>query len=174
MQILSKQQVRELEGVRKTHPKPYVRVRAMALLNLNAGKSVNETAEFIGVFRHALVRWRKKYAKSGIAGLEVERGRGRRSKVNEDEVLRIVSQSPRNFGLKQERWTLESLRDTAPSLRHLKSLRGVEYVLERLALSPKRSQYRRASPDPDYEKKSTGREMSRRSASKPPGSSCAL
>lgn len=153
MHELNNRQVAELEEARKGHPKPYVRVRAMALLNLNAGKSVTETAEFIGVYRHALVRWRRKYEKQGIAGLEVEKGRGRRSKVNEEEVLTFVSQSPRNFGCKQERWTLKLLRDTVPSLRHLKSLRGVEYVLERLKLSPKRSQYRRASPDPDYEKK---------------------
>ena len=164
MQPLNSQQMSELDFTRRMHPKPYVRVRAMALWNLGAGKSVTEVADFVGVYRHALVRWRKRYGAHGIAGLEIDEGRGRRSKVVEEEVLRVVSQSPRNFGLKQERWTLEALRDAVPSLRHLKSLRSVGYVLERINFSPKRGQYRRVSPDPQYEKKKTSRRMPQGSA----------
>jgi len=170
MQSLNSQQMSELDFMRRTHPKPYVRVRAMALWNLASGKSVTDVADFIGVYRHALVRWRKRYEEHGIAGLEMDEGRGRKSSVDEEEVLRVVSQSPRNFGLKQERWTLETLRDTVPSLRHLKSLRSVGYVLERMNLAPKRGQYRRVSPDPEYDKKKRRAEECLREARENPQS----
>jgi transposase len=110
-------------------------------------------AAFLGVDRHAVLAWRRAFAARGALGLEVSPGRGRRSQVDEAEVLNAIQQSPRAFGLTQERWTLAALRRVVPSLRPLRSLRSVQYVLERLGWSPKRGQYRRVSPDPEYEKK---------------------
>jgi len=157
MERWSTAQIEELEQARRHHRKAYVRTRAMGLLRWGEGAATQEIATFLGVDRHAVLAWRRAFAERGTAGLVVSPGRGRRSHVDEAEVRNAIEQSPRAFGLPQERWTLDALRRAVPSLRHLRSLRSVQYVLERLGWSAKRGQYRRVSPDPDYEKKNNTR-----------------
>jgi transposase len=151
------EQVDELKNAYKTHPVPYVRIRALALLSIAKGKLMIEVAEMMEIDRHTVARWLHSYQENGMDGLTVKSGRGRKSSVNEAEVLEIAMQSPRNFGLNQERWTLEALRKTAPSLGGLSSLSSVMYVLERIGLSVKRGQPAMVSPDPDYAKKKNSR-----------------
>lgn len=153
MALWNQEQMKELEAARRQHPVPHIRSKALALWNLGRGKSRGEVAEFIGVYRHALLSWVRRYQAHGLAGLEVEEGRGRPSRVDEAEVREVLAQSPRHFGLSQERWTLSGLRQVVPSLRQFRSLRSVGYVLHRMGLAPKRGQYRRSSPDPEYLKK---------------------
>jgi transposase len=153
MGIWDEEQMKELNMAMRTHPVPHIRSKATALWNLGRGKSRSEVAEFMGVYRHAILRWKRRYEAHGLAGLEIEEGRGRPSRVSEEEVREAISQSPRNFGLQEERWTLSGLRSAVPSLRQFRSLRSVGYVLERMGLAPKRGQYKRSSPDPEYQKK---------------------
>jgi transposase len=166
METWNEDQMAELEDASRNHPKPHLRIKALALLNLGRGKSKSEVAEFVGVYRHALLRWVRRYRDEGLAGLEVEEGRGRPSAVDAGELREIISQSPRHFGFNQERWTLSSLRRAVPSLRHLRSLRSVGYVLERAGFSPKRGQYQRISPDPEYGKKKPSRKPASGKAAK--------
>lgn len=154
----------ELKQAGRTHPVPYVRVRALALYNLARGEQVEGVARAFAVHRHAVSRWARRYQEAGLAGLLVKSGRGRPATVDTQEVLRYLRQSPRAFGLSQERWTLAALRQAVPSLRHFGSLRGVQYVLERLGFSYKRGQPWVHSPDPDYAKKNA----TSRSSSKSP------
>ncbi|NLX43904.1 MAG: helix-turn-helix domain-containing protein [Chloroflexi bacterium] len=78
---LSSVQVRELEHARDTHPRPYVRERAAALLKIAAGQSGRAVA------RHGLLRphwpdtvygWVRRYQAEGLPGLLVRPGRGRK------------------------------------------------------------------------------------------------
>jgi len=155
MERWSPAQMAELEHARRHHPKAHVRTRALGLLRWGEGASTQEVAAFLGVDRHAVLAWRRAFAARGASGLEISPGRGRRSRVDQDEVLEAVQQSPRAFGLAQERWTLDALRRAVPSLRPLRSLRSIQYVLARLGWSSKRGQSRRASPDPEYVKKNS-------------------
>lgn len=157
MALWNEEQMQELDQARKQHPVPHVRCKALALWNLGRGKNQTEVADFFGVFRHAVLSWTRRYQQHGLAGLEVEEGRGRPSRVDEAEVRRAIEQTPRNYGIAQERWTLESLRQAVPSLRQFQSLRSIGYVLARMGMAPKRGQYRRCSPDPDYQKKKNTR-----------------
>lgn len=154
----------ELKYAGRTHPVPYVRVRALALYNLALGQDLEAVARAFAAHRHAVSRWAHRYRQEGLAGLLVKPGRGRRSSVDPQEVAQYLRQSPRNFGLQQERWTLSALRQTVPSLRHLRSLRAVQYVLERLGFAYKRGQPWLHSPDPDYTKKNAPWKPSIRSA----------
>lgn len=147
----------ELDAARRQDPTPHVRIKALALWNLGDGHTTVDVARWVGVTRHTVLSWRRRYAAEGLAGLGVRTGRGRRSGVDAAEVRRVMEQSPRAFGLAQERWTLSALRRIVPSLRPLRSLSSVHAVLHRLRLVPKRGQYRRHSPDPDYVKKKSTR-----------------
>lgn len=149
----TQQQLDALDHARRHHPVPHLRTKAIALWNVGRGRSYAEVGEFVGVERHTIGNWVTGFLDGGLESLRVKPGRGRKSQVDEQDVRRHVLQSPRNFGHDTERWTLQLLHDTVPSLRHLRSLRSVRYVLERLGVSWKRGQFQHWSPDPDYEKK---------------------
>jgi transposase len=78
---LTEAQGAELRRARDTHPKPYVRERAAALLKLADGQSAPQVA------RRGLLRprrtgtvydWKRRFLQEGIAGLLVRKGRGRK------------------------------------------------------------------------------------------------
>lgn len=145
--------IAELKQAGKSHPVPYVRVKALALYNLALGRTLQEVAAMCAVHRHAVSRWAARYQQEGLGGLLVKEGRGARSQVDPQEVEHYLRQSPRTFGVMQERWTLAALRQTVPSLGRLSSLRSVQYILARLGYSYKRGQPAVHSPDPEYAKK---------------------
>lgn len=71
----------ELDQVRRTDPKPYLRERATALLRIADGESAHAVARS-GVLQprapDVLYRWLDRYEVEGIAGLHIRRGRGRK------------------------------------------------------------------------------------------------
>ena len=78
---LTTSQREELLRMRERHPKAYMRERAAALLKISAGQSARQVA------MHGLLKqrdpetvsdWVKAYQASGIAGLELKAGRGRK------------------------------------------------------------------------------------------------
>lgn len=156
MKALTPAQTRELEEVVRCGQPARLRIQALAILNVAVGRRISEVAKFLRVTRQSIYNWLASYEDAGVAGLRVAPGRGRPSKVDEDEVMRYVHQSPRKFGLKQTRWTLEALSRAVPSL-HGYSRAGVKGVLDRLGLSYKRGQPRMHSPDPAYEVKKSHR-----------------
>ena len=74
-------QQRQLESVRDRHPKPYLRERAAALLQVAAGSSVNTVAQ-AGLWKprehETVADWVRRYQQNGLAGLEIKAGRGRK------------------------------------------------------------------------------------------------
>ena len=149
---LSETQQKELIYACKHSPLGYVRVRAVALLNLAQGWSQEQVAKIFQVSRQSVSRWKQVFQTEGIAGLKVHPGRGRKSKVNQEEVENYIRQSPHGFGLNRTRWTLQALADAVPSLKGF-SAYGVQKVLRRMGYAYKRGQPHLHSPDPLYVKK---------------------
>ncbi len=79
---LSESQRDELKKVRDSHPKPYMRERASAVLKVADGELMTNVAEHGLLKRHepeTIHRWIKSYQKQGLAGWEIKAGRGRKS-----------------------------------------------------------------------------------------------
>lgn len=142
----------ELQGLAKTHPKPYVRVRALAVFHVASGKSAQEAAALVLAHRASVGTWARRYLNEGASAFEIAPGRGRPSQVDAQELERYLRQSPRTFGILRSRWTLSTLAQVVPPLKGM-SPPGVLKVLQRLGFSYKRGQPHLHSPDPDYEAK---------------------
>lgn len=135
------------------HGEPaYVRIKALAVLNLLEGKSPTEVARMFRVSRGALYLWRACYEESGTEGFRVRPGRGRKAHARPEEIERYLRQSPRAFGVRRTRWTLQALAEVVPSLQGF-SPYGVQKALERAGYRYKRGQPGVHSPDPDYDQK---------------------
>ena len=78
---LEPEQRRALMEVRATHEKPYLRERAAALLKIASGQDYKEVAA-TGLLspycRQSVATWIKRYQRDGLAGLFVQKGRGRK------------------------------------------------------------------------------------------------
>jgi transposase len=146
---LSAAEIRELKQVARRGEPSYVRVKALALLNLNAGRSVTEVARLLWVSRESVYSWRRRYRAGGVSGLAVAAGRGRRGQADLKEIEHYLRQSPRQFGLSQTRWSLQGLARVVPSLRGF-SAYGVQKALRRAGYRYKRGQPHLHSPDPAY------------------------
>jgi transposase len=71
----------ELEKVRDTHPKAYLRERAAAILKIADGMSGLQVSQ-AGLLRprdpDTIYRWVERYRAQGLAGLVIRAGRGRK------------------------------------------------------------------------------------------------
>lgn len=78
---LTEKEEQQLASYRDRHPKPYLRERAAALLQVAQGKSVRQVA-LTGLFKvrdHETVSdWVKAYQDEGLSGLLIKAGRGRK------------------------------------------------------------------------------------------------
>jgi hypothetical protein len=78
---LSKEEREELEQIRDHHPKPYMRERATALLKIADGWSGLRVSRE-GLLKprdpDTIYRWVRRYKEEGVAGLEIQKGRGRK------------------------------------------------------------------------------------------------
>jgi transposase len=82
------------------------RQRAIALLE--AGKAPAEVAEFLGVGRNTVYRWRRHYRRSGPRGIAPRAipGRPPRLRPEQREILfRCLEQSARLHGFATDHWT---------------------------------------------------------------------
>ncbi len=147
--MLSTPVIRELTHLARHGEPGYVRVKALALLNLDAGRAVAEVARLLLVSRQSLYTWRRRYGQGGVASLWVAAGRGRRGKADLREMAEYLRQSPRQFGLTQTRWSLKALAEVVPSLRGFSAF-GVQKALRRAGYRYKRGQPYLHSPDPAY------------------------
>lgn len=145
-------QIKELEMLARRAPVPYIRVKALAVLNVARGRTRQEVAQIVCAHRESVGIWVQRYRKEGAAGLAVARGRGRQAQADGEELETYLRQLPRNFGLSQNRWTLRALARIVPSLKGLTDS-GVCRALVRLGFRYKRGQPYVHSPDPTYEEK---------------------
>ena len=78
---LSTQQTQELCQARDHHSKPYIRVKAAAILKVTSGMSMRAVAPhglLKPVAEETVSRWVQTYLSEGIDGLLVKKGRGRK------------------------------------------------------------------------------------------------
>jgi transposase len=78
---LSKQQIHQLSRTRDHHEKPYMRVKAAAILKVASGESMRAVALhglLKPVAEETVRQWIDTYLSEGIAGLLVKPGRGRK------------------------------------------------------------------------------------------------
>lgn len=130
----------------------YVRTKALVLLNRAEGRTVSELAKVFRVSRQSIYDWQDRYREAGIAGLRVQRGRGRKATAKTEEIERYLRQSPRRFGVARTRWTLAALAAVVPSLQGFSTF-GVQKALARCGYRYKRGQPHIHSPDPQYDEK---------------------
>ena len=87
------------------------------------GHAVNYVAGLFGINSTTVQRWIHRLNESGFQGLKDRPGRGRRSKLNNNDRLRLKSElekSPKDLGYDQARWDGKLLS------HHLKVKYGVE------------------------------------------------
>ena len=149
---ISGDQRRELQQCGRTGQPAYVRTKALALVNVADGLSVQEVARIFRVSRWSVYVWQRRYLREGLEGLRVHGGRGRKAKANLQELAEHVRQSPRRYGVPLTRWTLARLAQVVPSLKGFTPF-GVQKALVRAGFHYKRGQPRLHSPDPMYEVK---------------------
>lgn len=150
--MLSSEQMAELDRLARTHPKPGMRLKAMAVRAVARGFTRQQVGAMLPVSPYSVGQWYRAYQQGGWAALEIQAGRGRHSRIDAREVEEYVRQSPRQFGVPRTRWTLQDLAHTVPSLAGLRPS-GVWQALRRLGISYKRAEPWLHSPDPDYAKK---------------------
>jgi transposase len=78
---LSEDEQVTLEQMRDHQPKPFLRERAAVLLVLAAGASIRRAARTAGLKPHkpdTVCQWVARYQQQGLAGLQIQKGRGRK------------------------------------------------------------------------------------------------
>jgi len=150
----TQRQVRELERAARTHPDAHVRSRALAVRAVALGHTRQRVSCVLPYSAYSIGQWALEYQRRGLEAFRIAAGRGRRSRVNERQVLAYLRRSPERFGLAQTRWTLRALGQVCPCLQGM-SERGILDVLHRLGFRYKRGQPWIHSPDPQYAEKKT-------------------
>jgi transposase len=79
--VLSDQEKQKLEGWLKNPPRPYLRERARAILNVSQGETIEATAQKlrVRVHRNAVSEWVKRFLSERLEGLKIKVGRGRKA-----------------------------------------------------------------------------------------------
>jgi len=88
--VLTEPEQQKLEGWVKNPPRPYLRERARAILNISQGKTIQATVEKlrVRVHRNAVSEWVRRFLSDGLEGLKIKRGRGRKAVFSPDRKRR--------------------------------------------------------------------------------------
>jgi transposase len=161
---LTPEQQEQLERIRDTDKRPYMRERAAAMLKIAEGASPRQVA-LNGLLKprqpDTVYDWLHRYQQEGIAGLPVKPGRGRKpayfpryeSKQEAREaILHTVRRDPSLFDITKTRWDLGLISQVCDwlAVNHPSSL---SQLLKRLGISYKRGRSYIHSPDPNYDQK---------------------
>lgn len=159
--ILDEERREELEVLARRHADGHVRSRALAVRAVVEGHTREEVAAMLPYSAASIGKWVAAFAERGAQAFAIAPGRGRHSRVNDQEVLDCLRVSPERYGLEQSRWTLKALEQACPSLNGM-SDQGILNVLHRLGFRYKKGQPWISSPDPDYALKKRHRRSVRR------------
>ena len=100
--------------------------RALALLELNRGRTFTATAQTVGVCQQIASRWAEKYREMGLACLEDKPIPGRAPSINGEERAKITalacSEAPEGYS----QWSLRLLADKAVELGYVESVSHTE------------------------------------------------
>ena len=161
---LTQEQQEQLEQIRDTDQRPYMRERAAAMLKLAEGASPRQVA-LNGLLNprnpDTVYGWFHRYQQEGIPGLPVKPGRGRKpayfpryeSKQEAKEaILHTVRRDASLFDRTKARWDLGLISQVCDwlAVNHPSSL---SQLLKRLGISYKRGRSYIHSPDPNYDQK---------------------
>lgn len=161
---LTPEQQEQLEHVRDTDKRPYMREHAAAILKVAEGVSGRQVA-LDGLLKQrkpdTIYDWIKRYQSEGIAGLAVKPGRGRKPAFSpkydkkeeaKEAILHIVRREPSTFGKSRSRWSLSLIIDVCKWLQ-VNTPSGMSQLLKRLGISYKRGRSYIHSPDLYYQQK---------------------
>lgn len=82
--------------------------RHRAIELLDDGKSPAEVADFLGVSRNTVYRWRRRYRRDGRDGIEAKPIPGRPPRLTDrqlEQLFHCLEQGARAYGFPSERWT---------------------------------------------------------------------
>lgn len=143
--------------------------RAKILLLKEQGKSCSDIADELGISRHTVELWVKKYrlrtSKDSLEDLlNVSEGRGRKEEITGEArtwLISIACMKPKDLGYAAETWTTRSL--TKHIRAHAKEAgyerlstiteSGVYKILDKSNVKPFRIQYYCERRDPDFDQK---------------------
>lgn len=161
---LTPEQQEQLEHIRDTDKRPYMRERASAILKVAEGISGRQVA-LDGLLKQrkpdTIYDWIERYQSEGIAGLPMKPGRGRKPAYSpkyeskgdaKEAILHTVRREPSTFGKPRSRWSLSLIADVCKWLQ-VNTQPGMSQLLKRLGISYKRGRSYIHSPDPYYQQK---------------------
>jgi transposase len=82
--------------------------RHRAIELLDDGKSPSEVADFLGVSRNTVYRWRRRYRRDGRDGIEAKPIPGRPPRLTDrqlEQLFHCLDQGAKAYGFPSERWT---------------------------------------------------------------------
>jgi len=161
---LAPKQQEQLEQIRDTDKRPYMRERAAAVLKISQGVSPRQVA-LHGLLKarkpDTIYDWLHRYEAEGINGLPVKPGRGRKpayfprykdKREAKEAILHVVRRDPSMFGSTKTRWDLGLISQVCDWLA-VNSPSSLCQLLKRLRISYKRGRSYVHSPDPHYQQK---------------------
>lgn len=155
---LTGKQRNELELLLTRHADSRLYQRALALLLLDDGQTVDEIATSLRVSRQSVYNWALRFQQrdplSVLARLaDAERG-GRPVTVKgiiDPLIDAVIDSDPRHYGYNSTVWTAELLRRYLREQHQQEaSLRSIGYTLTRLRINWKRPRHRLARRDPHW------------------------
>lgn len=161
---ITPEQQEQLEQLRDTDKRPYMRERAAAVLKIGEGVSPRQVA-LNGLLKRrkpdTVYNWLHRYQEDGVAGLQIKPGRGRKpayfpkyesQQEAKEAILHTVRRDPGMFGSTKSRWDLGLISQVCDwlAVNHPSSL---SQLLKRLRISYKRGRSYVHSPDPHYDQK---------------------
>ena len=112
--------------------------RALALLELDRGRTFTEVAESVGVVKQTTSTWAKKYKESGLEFLTDKPRPGRPTVIDGLQRAKITALACSDPPEGYERWSLRLLADKAVELKLVESISygEVRLILKKTNLSP--------------------------------------
>ena len=161
---LLEEQQEQLEQIRDTDKRPYMRERAATMLKIAEGVSPRQVA-LNGLLKprkpDTVYDWVERYQAEGIAGLSIKPGRGRKPAYSakyqsnqeaKEAILHTVRRCPTTFGKSRSCWSLSLIAEVCKWLG-ISTPSGLSRALKRLQISYKRGRSYVHSPDPNYQQK---------------------
>lgn len=161
---MTPQEKADLVELRSHSPKPYLRERASALLQVAEGASGLWVAQN-GLLQErdpdSIYSWLDRYEEEGITGLPIREGRGRKpayeseascAEEAKEQIQRVLVQSPQRYGLAGNRWNLDFIRRAVGWLTDCTKA-GAWQILKRLGFSRQQALSFIRSPDPFFQLK---------------------
>ncbi len=146
---LSKKEKVELSALTRKHnlPQGFVR-RVRIVLLADEGIENLEIAARLGLHRNSIAKWRSRYQREGIAGLEDKARPGQPPKYSPAQIQRVVTKVCGKPPKGVSRWSHTSLAKAVNMPRSV-----VQRILKKHDLHPHRLRTFNFSPDPDFEDK---------------------